>query len=114
MPFSSLSVEGQSGAHMLQWWTENSLLLRVALVYVVHTSFLSFCLVWVSYPFFASQSDMLMTYYDATYSEVGRMAEAWTRSLIVKLNASAEYASQKPISGPFSLDFILAANQKDL
>nr|DBA07226.1 TPA_exp: ATP grasp ligase [Phaffia brasiliana]DBA07229.1 TPA_exp: ATP grasp ligase [Phaffia brasiliana] len=59
-------------------------------------------------------SDMLMTYYDATYSEVGQMAEEYTRSLIAKLNVSPEYASQKPISGPFSLDFILASNRKDL
>nr|DBA07238.1 TPA_exp: ATP grasp ligase [Phaffia aurantiaca] len=59
-------------------------------------------------------SDMLMTYYDATYSEVGRKAEQYTQSLISKLNDSPEYASQKPVSGPFSLDFILASNQKDL
>nr|DBA07235.1 TPA_exp: ATP grasp ligase [Phaffia tasmanica] len=59
-------------------------------------------------------SDMLMTYHDATHTEVGRKAEEYTQSLITKLNESPEYASQRPISGPFSLDFILASNQKDL
>nr|DBA07232.1 TPA_exp: ATP grasp Ligase [Phaffia australis] len=59
-------------------------------------------------------SDMLMTYHDATYSEVGRKAEQYTQSLVAKLNESSDYAFQKPISGPFSLDFILASNQEDL
>lgn len=56
-----------------------------------------------------------MTYEDATHSQIGRRAEAWTRQFLERLAAvPTPEGNKRQLTGHFSFDFILSTDDNEL